>query len=138
MNKPLLIESLRRHEGLSLTPYKCTAGYLTIGFGLNLDAGITLKEAYMLLESRIEESCQELNKGFPGWCEHPENVQNVLIEMQYNMGRPRLAQFKKMWAALANDDYDTAAKEMLNSKWAEQVGQRAVTLSKQMAEGFPT
>lgn len=137
MNKPLLIESLRRHEGLSLTPYKCTAGYLTIGFGLNLDAGITLKEAYMLLESRIEQSCQELDKGFPGWREHPEHVQNVLIEMQYNLGRPRLAQFKKMWAALANDDYDTAAKEMLNSKWAEQVGQRAVTLSRQMAEGFP-
>lgn len=138
MNKPLLIESLRRHEGLSLTPYKCTAGYLTIGFGLNLDAGITLKEAYMLLESRIEQSCQELDKGFPGWREHPENVQNVLIEMQYNLGRPRLAQFKKMWAALANDDYDTAAKEMLNSKWAEQVGQRAFTLSRQMAEGFST
>ena len=137
MNKPLLLESIRKHEGLSLVPYKCSAGFTTIGFGLNLDDGITLQEAYMLLESRIEQSKQELDKGFPGWREHPDHVQNVLIEMQYNLGRPRLAKFSKMWTALANDDYEAAAKEMLNSKWAQQVGQRAQTLAKQMAEGFP-
>lgn len=136
MNKPLLLESIRRHEGLSLVPYKCSAGFLTIGFGHNLDAGITLTQAYQLLESDLDICTSELDKGFPGWREHPEHVQNTLIEMQFNLGRPRLAKFSKFWAALNNDDYETAAKEMLASKWAQQVGQRAITLSKQLAEGF--
>lgn len=136
MNKSLLLESIRKHEGLSLLPYEDTEGHLTIGFGHNLDNGITIQQAYLLLESDLEICMAELDKGFPGWREHPEHVQNVLIEMQFNLGRPRLSGFKKMWAALKNDDYETAAKEMLTSKWAEQVGHRAVTLSKQMAEGF--
>lgn len=137
MNISMLIESIRKHEGLSLVPYKDTEGHLTIGYGKNLDAGISLRQAYLLLDSDIETCMIELDKGFPGWREHPDHVQNVLLEMQFNLGRPRLAKFQKMWAALANDDYETASKEMLASKWAEQVGQRAQTLAKQMAEGFP-
>jgi lysozyme len=138
VNISMLIASIREHEGLSLVPYKDTEGHLTIGYGHNLDAGISLRQAYLLLDSDIEVCMLELDKGFPGWREHPDHVQNVLLEMQFNLGRPRLAKFTKMWAALANDEYETAAKEMLNSKWAKQVGQRAVTLSKQMAEGFQT
>ena len=136
MNKSLLLESIRKHEGLSLLPYEDTEGHLTIGFGHNLDSGITIQQAYLLLESDLEICMTELDKGFPGWREHPEHVQNVLIEMQFNLGRPRLSKFKKMWTALSNDDYETAAKEMLDSKWAEQVGHRAETLAKQMSEGF--
>jgi len=136
VNKSLLLESIRKHEGLSLLPYKDTEGHLTIGFGHNLDSGITIQQAYQLLESDLEICTSELDKGFPGWREHPEHVQNTLIELQFNLGRPRLSGFKKMWAALGNDDYETAAKEMLDSKWAAQVGQRAITLSNQMRDGW--
>lgn len=138
MNKSLLLESIRAHEGLSLLPYEDTEGHLTIGFGHNLDSGITIQQAYQLLESDLEICMTELDKGFSGWREHPEHVQNVLIEMQFNLGRPRLSNFKKMWAALKNDDYESAAKEMLDSLWARQVGHRAATLAKQMVEGFET
>jgi len=56
--------------------------------------------------------------------------------MMYNLGAPRLMLFAKMWDALAKHDYKTAAAEMLNSKWAKQVGQRAITMSNQMRDGW--
>lgn len=136
MNRERLHESLRIHEGLVLKPYTCTAGKLTIGIGHNLDNGITAKQAYLLLEEDIAICQKELDRYFPGWDSHDDARQNVLIEMCFNMGAPRLTGFKKMWAALANHDYKTAAAEMLDSQWAKQVGQRAITLSKQMRDGW--
>ena len=55
--------------------------------------------------------------------------------MLVNLGAPRLSRFKKMHAALQAHDYVTASREMLNSKWAKQVGQRALTLSDVMLSG---
>lgn len=136
MNRPALVESLRLHEGLSLKPYTCPAGKLTIGFGHNLEDGITLTQAYALLDDDIKTCEKELDKNFPGWRGHDDARQNVLIEMQFNMGAPRLSKFFKMWAALDRRDYDEAAYQMLNSRWSEQVGERAQTLARQMREGW--
>jgi lysozyme len=55
--------------------------------------------------------------------------------MAFNMGVPRLNKFKKMWAAVHDGDYPTAAKEMLDSRWATQVKGRAVKLSNAMHNG---
>jgi len=137
VDRDRLYESLRIHEGLSLKPYICTAGKLTIGIGHNLDAGITIKQAYLLLEDDIETAQKELDRCFPGWTQHDDARQNVMIEMMFNIGGPRLQQFVKMWAAIERHDYKTAADEMLNSKWAAQVGHRAITLSNQMRDGWP-
>jgi len=60
---------------------------------------------------------------------------DVLTEMAFNLGIPRLNGFKKMWKAIENGDYETAADEQLDSKWARQVGVRAMRLSKRMREG---
>lgn len=136
MNKPALLESLKQHEGLSLKPYTCPAGKLTIGFGHNLDDGITLTQAYALLDDDIKACEKELDRYFPGWRTHDDARQNVLVEMQYNLGAPRLGKFLKMWAALDRRDYAEAAVQMLDSKWSQQVGQRAQTLAKLMREGF--
>ena len=135
MNIDKLTESLRKHEGLSLLPYEDTEGFLTIGFGTNLDAGISLKQAYALLEIKIAECEKELDRAFPRWRDHNEARQNVLMEMQYNLGAPRLKKFVKMWAALDGGDYSLAALELLRSRWHEQVGQRARTLADQMQSG---
>jgi lysozyme len=60
------------------------------------------------------------------------------MDMAFNMGVPRLCKFKRMWAAIYDGDYTTAAVEMLDSRWATQVGTRAIKLSKAMEEGkFP-
>lgn len=136
MNEPRLLESLKVHEGLSLKPYTCPAGKLTIGFGHNLDDGITLTQAYALLDDDIKTCEKELDRYFPGWRTHDDARQNVLIEMQYNLGAPRLGKFVQMWAALDRRDYAEAAVQMLDSKWSQQVGQRAQTLAKLMREGF--
>jgi len=136
MNIEALKESLRIHEGLVLRPYTCPAGKLTIGIGKNLDEGITIQQAYALLDLDIQTCAKELDRHFPGWTDHNDARQNVLLEMCFNMGAPRLQGFHKMWGALQKNDYKAASDEMLSSKWAKQVGVRAVTLANQMRDGW--
>ena len=64
-----------------------------------------------------------------------EARQMVCINMAFNLGMPRLNRFKKMWAAIHKGDYGTAALEMLDSKWADQVKGRALRLSNIMKTG---
>ncbi|MBS3953644.1 MAG: glycoside hydrolase family protein [Methylomicrobium sp.] len=136
MTNPQLIEQLKRHEGLRLNPYQCTANKLTIGYGRNLeDQGITLQEAQTLLENDIFRVTHELKRGIPLWDEIDSVRQDVLINMAFNLGTRRLLNFKKTLAFIRTKDYASAAKEMLNSKWAKQVGNRAAELSKQMRTG---
>ena len=71
----------------------------------------------------------------PGWTHLDDVRQNVLLEMCFNLGAPRLNQFYKMWEAVERRDFKEAAAQMLDSKWAQQVGQRAITLSAMMKSG---
>lgn len=124
-------------EGLRLKPYRCTAGKTTIGYGRNLDdVGISKAEADMLFErdfARAEADVRRLLKENDIDCEHLiEQRFYVLTDMMFNLGYTRLSQFKKLLYALKNSRYDDAAKEMLSSIWANQVGNRAITLSNLM------
>lgn len=124
-------------EGLRLKPYKCSAGKLTIGYGRNLeDIGISKEEAYMFFESdfnRAVEDAKKLCEAFNINYRHlSESRFYVLTDMMFNLGYDRLSQFKKMLTALSKSDYDSAAKEMLDSKWAKQVGRRATFLESLM------
>jgi lysozyme len=131
-----LKKSLILHEGLKLKPYQCTAGKTTIGCGRNLDdVGISTSEAMVMLDNDIGRAVAELNRTKPGWKDHDDTRQNVLVELVFNLGMPRLLGFKKMWAALDRKDYAAAADEMMNSKWAVQVKGRAKTLSDKMRQG---
>ena len=70
------------------------------------------------------------------WWRHQSEVRKVvLVDMCYNLGINRFLGFKKMLAAVKEGNYDTAADEMLNSKWATQVKGRAVELAQLMREG---
>jgi lysozyme len=123
------------HEGLRLKPYKCTAGKWTIGVGRNLDdVGISEAEADVLLENDIDRVLSELER-LDFWRGLDSVRQVVLVDMCFNLGWPRLSGFSKMLAAIRNKDYSSAAVEMLDSRWAAQVGKRAVTLSKMMKTG---
>ena len=128
-------ELLKKHEGLRLKPYRCTAGKLTIGYGRNLDDnGISQNEAEQMLYNDIQVCYAECIK-FPFWNSLNEARQAVLIDMCFNLGIYRLKQFKKMLSALEVGSYSSAAAEMLNSKWAEQVKGRAADLAKIMIKG---
>lgn len=128
-------EQIIMHEGLRLKPYRCPAGYLTIGVGRNLDTkGLSKEEALFLLRNDIEEITSQLEKY--GWYRGLDDVRKkVIIDMAFNLGIYGLLSFKRMIQALNCYDYETAADEMVDSRWYEQVRERAKRLVKMMRTG---
>ena len=124
----------KNFEGLRLKPYKCTAGKLTIGYGRNLeDVGISQAEADMLFErdfAKAEADARKICKDFNIDVDNLiEQRFYVLVDMSFNLGYAGLSKFKNMLTAVSKGDYQTAAREMLESLWAIQVGNRATKLS---------
>ena len=130
-----LVDSLIRHEGYRATVYTCTAGKPTIGVGHNLERPISDAAIMQILRDDIDDCISELDRIRPSWRGHNDARQNVLIEMMFNLGAPRLDKFVRMWGYLDARNYDKAAYEMLASNWAVQVGPRAKTLSDRMKKG---
>ena len=123
-------------EGFRAKPYRDTVGKLTIGYGRNLDdVGITTFEAGMLLDHDLAAAESECVSAFAWYPTLADARQRVLVEMAFNLGLPRLLGFGKMLAAAKTGDYETAAKEMLASRWKEQVGARAIRMADQMRRG---
>lgn len=126
VNVDKLKADLIRDEDLRLKPYRCTAGKLSIGVGRNLDdVGISEHEALMMLGNDIQWVIEDLDRNAPWWRRMPEPAQRALANMAYNLGWPKLSAFRNMLAALQAGNYETAADEALDSKWARQVGARA-------------
>lgn len=124
-----LRSELARDERLRLKPYKCTSGYLTIGYGRNLESnGITREEADAMLDYDIAAISKDLDKNIPWWRQMPEPAQRGLINMAFNLGWPRLKLFANMLAALKSGNYFEAAQHALDSKWSFQVGDRATRI----------
>lgn len=136
IDRDAMIRQLRLHEGERLKPYRCTAGKLTIGIGRNLeDRGITAEESAYLLGNDITGFYAALLRELP-WVAHLDDVrQRVLLDMAFNMGIGGLLTFKNTLATIKAGDYEKAAGMMLESRWAEQVGQRADRLSRMMFTG---
>ena len=131
-----LITQLIDHEGLKLFPYHCTADKLTIGVGRNLeDRGISEDEAAYLLKNDIEIVERELLEAQPLVSMLDPVRQRVLVDMGFNLGTPTLMKFQKMWDAIEDEDWAEAADQMMDSKWARQVGRRAERLCQAMARG---
>jgi len=130
-------DQLLRHEGLKLKPYRCPAGKLTIGVGRNLeDRGITQKEAYILLENDILRCENELLAELPEvYHSLNETRKSALLNMCFNLGISGLIEFKNTLAFIGAGDFEQTANGMLASKWAKQVGRRAIELSELMRKG---
>ncbi len=128
---------LVRHEGLKLKPYRCTAGKLTIGIGRNLDdCGISQKEAYTMLERDILDCEQWLIDEIPDIYNNLDEVrQSILLNMCFNLGIKGLLGFNNTLSFIAASDWERAANGMLASKWAKQVGYRAIELAEMMRKG---
>ena len=131
-----LIEQLKLHEGLRLKPYKCTSGKLSIGVGRNLeDIGISEKEAEMLLLHDIEEAERQLTAHFP-WTQDLDEVRlAALINFTFNVGIGTVSKFVNAMALLKDGNFDMASEEFLQSRWANQVGQRAIDVTEQIRTG---
>jgi len=151
------IEKLIAHEGLKLQVYQDTLGIDTIGIGRNLeDRGITKEElddldipsidhvyeygiteadAVYLANNDVQIVEDELVRAHPCVDRLDSVRQLILMDMAFNMGVPRLCKFVKMWNAIHEEDYPTAAKEMLDSRWANQVKSRSTILANAMHNG---
>jgi lysozyme len=156
-DRETFIKKLIDGEGLVLTVYQDTLGIDTIGIGRNLkdrgiskaeldhmdipnmnvvyEHGITKEDAVYLATNDVQIVEEELCRAHPCVNSLDSVRQLVVMDMAFNMGVPRLKKFKNMWAAIHEKDFPTAAKEMLDSRWANQVKSRAIRLAHAMHTG---
>ena len=104
--------------------------------GRNLDdRGITDDESDYLLSNDIDICIEELTNAFPWFVDLSDTRQRVMVNMCFNLGLSRLMGFKNFLAAMEAGDWETAGVEMLDSKWAVQVGPRSTRLKDLVLEG---
>lgn len=141
-----LLQSIKQNEGFRSEIYKDTLGFNTIGYGF-LENALTPDElainggkitpmsrqiADKILELKLEKLKVELFKRL-GWLkEHNEIVQDVLLEMSYQLGIDGVLCFKNTLKMIESKDYENASANMLKSKWAMQTPQRARKLSSRL------
>lgn len=141
LKDPHFIDMIMEHEGLRLNVYKDSLGHATIGYGHLLtradkkhevfNEGISLERAKEILMGDLYTAALGARDIMYGReiPYHPV-VYQVLTDMTFNLGKSRLLRFKKTLALLQIQDYEAASVEMLDSRWARQVGRRAKHLSK--------
>lgn len=131
-----LFSMLKRHEALKLKPYKDSKGLLTIGIGRCLETkGITELEAEYLCNNDIATCMADLRTHLT-WFDKLDSVrQDVLMDMCFNLGIGGLLKFHNTLTLIEQGKYENASKEMLNSEWTKQVGDRAVELSYMIKNG---
>lgn len=130
-----ILTILRRREGFSRMPYKCPTGHLTVGYGHNLECGISAEAAEFILRQDVKSAVSAVKNAFSWWNQLNEVRLFVLVDMCFNLGISGLKRFKKMLAACVAGDYEAAAEEMLSSRWALQVGARARENAAMMRSG---
>lgn len=133
-----LEEMLIRHEGMVLHAYTDSEGYLTIGIGRLIDkrlnGGITEEEARHLLRNDIQKVVDQA-KTFPWYDGLSNQRKQVVLNMIFNLGLTRFSKFRNTIGCISRGEYAEAAKEMLDSTWAKQVGKRAIELAQIMDRG---
>ena len=125
-----LLDSIRKHEGYRAKVYKDTLGYDTIGYGfaikdLELDEDICA----IILRRKLESLIRTVNFKYGWFKSMPDEVQNVIIEMCYQLGVSGFGKFVKTIGYLQTFQFEKAADEMLDSRWAKQTPNRAKALS---------
>ncbi len=135
----MIIEMLRKHEGVETHAYKCTAEKITIGVGRNIDPagglGLSDSEIDFLLANDVARVNKELIISFPWFAELDEVRKDAMINICFQLGLPRLKKFKKSLAYMANGDFDLAANEFLDSNWASQTPARANEITQMIRSG---
>ena len=146
MNKDKLIEELIKDEGYVYEIYLDHLGYPTFGvghlvlekdeeYGKPVGTPVSEERIKECLSNDIEIVCNELNRNMEWWQDLNDTRQRVLANMAFNLGLPRLSKFVKFLKAVQDSDWEKASEEMMDSKWATQVGDRAKRLKIKMLKG---
>ncbi len=139
MNVDKLREQLKIDEGVKYEIYNDHLGYPTFGighlvteqdeeYGKPIGTPVSEQRVNDVFDNDVAIYMSEAKKVFPNLDQLPDEAQQVIVNMTFNMGAPRLAKFKKFIAGVNNSDWNTAAVEMMDSRWAKQVGNRAERL----------
>lgn len=136
MNQEKLAAQLHVDEARRARPYLDTEGNWTAGVGRNLsERPFSDDEIDLMLRNDIRAVERELDRVLPWWRQMSEARQNVLANMCFNLGISRLLKFVRALDFMRANRFDAAAQEMLDSKWARQVGARATRLAATMRKG---
>ena len=144
MNKEVLKEQIKRHEGEVLEIYEDSLGYLTFGvghlvkdddpeFGQPVGTPVTQERVDEVYEHDFEKHVEETihvfeSKGGEDFYSLPEDIQHVLVNMTFNLGGTRFGKFNNMWKGVIANDWEKVAVEMEDSRWFKQVGRRSIEL----------
>ena len=127
---PKMTKLLKTQEGFKSKAYKDVYGNWTIGYGTNLESGISTYEAEAMMFARIRAIEDKLENVIIGWYHLDPIRRDVLVNMAYNMGIEGLLGFTDLRYCIANQDMTGAAEAMLDSHWARvDVGPRATYLA---------
>lgn len=127
---------LRRHEGFRDRVYIDTVGKRTVGYGWNIDDTPMYREAANIqMKLKLEEIEAALLRLYDWYPNLSQARRDVVLNMSYNLGVDGFDKFQNTIYLLANSKFLEASQEMLKSKWAKQVGNRAITLSEAIKNG---
>ncbi len=145
------VDRLIEHEGVSLMPYKCPMGKLTIGVGRNLEDnplsadekralgdymhGITLNGAKMLLRNDILKAYKGCKRLFNGFEELDVERKYALVDMCFQLGYKGVAKFRNMRKAIVAKDFEKASLACLCSLYAKQTPKRARRIAEVIRTG---
>lgn len=136
-----ILEQLKRHEGFRTHFYRCTSGLATIGVGRCIEAGslgLSEDEILYLLQNDVGR-CQRELLAFSWFMDLDSVRQDAMVNLLFNLGMTRLMGFKNALSAMERADYIKAADEFMDSRWAEQVGNRADEVCEMIRTGrYPT
>ena len=132
-------ERIKTHEGFVNYVYKDTLGKRTVGYGHlctddeNWEDGKCYDNSYLndVFEIDFMEATKQAEELIGDFVMEKE-ANEIILEMVFQLGKTGVSKFKKMWEALSGQDYNKAADEMLDSKWAKQTKNRAESLAKIM------
>jgi lysozyme len=138
-----LREQLEIDEGVIYEVYNDHLGYATFGIGhlvLETDpehgspigTGVEDTRVVEAFEQDVQIVLSDCSILYPNFDDLPEEAQQIIANMMFNLGRPRLSAFKGMKAGVDDEDWSRAANEMVDSRWYRQVGARAERLVERM------
>ena len=143
MNKDKLREELAEDEGCKFEIYLDHLGLPTFGIGHLVVEGdpehgqpvgtpVDNERVRQVFALDIASTLDECHVLYPDFDDLPEEAQLIIANMMFNMGRPRLSKFKGMKAGVDARDWNRAADEMVDSRWYDQVTNRAKRLAARM------
>ena len=134
-----LLAMLKRHEGMETHAYECSEGKVTVGVGRNIDKeggiGLSDDEVDYLLQNDVERVIKELAAEYPWFSDLDDVRRDAMVDISFNLGATRLRLFKRALSAMEVGNYAEASTEFLDSKWARQVGGRALELTDMISSG---